>query len=381
MIRNRVPRSRRVAVYRGRAQRQLRRFRRASLLAVALTAMVLFLWGVPEGAALSQDATADTAAANPAASVQEATRTIGALWHNFYALLPKLAIAAALLFLAWIASRLARPLFARIAKQWQRADAFAAVAGIVVWTIALVGAVAVIVGDARAVAGSVGILGLALSWALQAPIESFTGWLLNSFRLYYRVGDRIAVGDVFGDVYRIDLLTTTVWELGGPDKPVQGSQPTGALVTFPNSEVLRSSIVNYTRDFPAVWDEVGVAVANESDLAYAADVARRAAAEVSGDWMATMSAEYGALLSRVGLEGEASERPEAYLTPGESWTSIVVRYLVPVRERRACASRMTLALAQAFSLPEHAGRIVAAYPTRRVALVDLPGAKPEPEGA
>ena len=67
------------------------------------------------------------------------------------------------------------------------------------------------------------------------PRGSFTGWLLNSFRGYYQVGDRVAVGDVFGDVYRIDFLTTTVWEAGGADKPVQGAQPTGALVTFPDA--------------------------------------------------------------------------------------------------------------------------------------------------
>jgi small-conductance mechanosensitive channel len=64
------------------------------------------------------------------------------------------------------------------------------------------------------------------------------------------VGDRIAVGDVFGDVYRIDVLTTTVWEAGGPGKPVSAAQSTGALITFPNWEVLRSNIINYSRDFP-----------------------------------------------------------------------------------------------------------------------------------
>jgi small-conductance mechanosensitive channel len=69
-----------------------------------------------------------------------------------------------------------------------------------------------------------------------------------------------------GDVYRIDVLTTTVWEAGGPGKSVTGAQPTGAMITFPYWEVLRSNIVNYSREFPYVWDEVTVAIANESDL-------------------------------------------------------------------------------------------------------------------
>jgi small-conductance mechanosensitive channel len=91
--------------------------------------------------------------------------------------------------------------------------------------VAAVASLSVLAGDVRAVVGSVGLLGLAASWALQTPIESFTGWLLNSFRGYYRVGDRIAVGDVFGDVYRIDVLTTTVWEAGGPASPCRRRRP------------------------------------------------------------------------------------------------------------------------------------------------------------
>ncbi|HSI91807.1 MAG TPA: mechanosensitive ion channel domain-containing protein, partial [Adhaeribacter sp.] len=122
---------------------------------------------------------------------------------------------------------------------------------------------------AAAGAGSLGLIGLALSWSLQTPIESFTGWLLNSFQGYYRIGDRIKVGEVFGDVYRIDFLTTTVWEIGSPYYQggyVNAEQATGRMVTFPNNEILAGTVTNLTRDFPYVWDELIVSVANESDL-------------------------------------------------------------------------------------------------------------------
>jgi small-conductance mechanosensitive channel len=57
---------------------------------------------------------------------------------------------------------------------------------------------------------------------------------------------------VFGDVYKIDVITTTVWEIGAPFRQgfVMAEQPTGRLVTFPNNEILSGSIVNLTRDFP-----------------------------------------------------------------------------------------------------------------------------------
>src|SRR5690606_30786623 len=116
--------------------------------------------------------------------------------------------------------------------------------------------------------------------------------LLNSLRGYYRVGDRIEVGDVFGDVYKIDVLTTTVWEAGGPGKSVGGAQATGAIITFPNWEVLRSNIVNYTREFPYVWDEITINVASDSDLAYTAEVLREVAHGLVGGVMQEPARQY-----------------------------------------------------------------------------------------
>jgi hypothetical protein len=108
----------------------------------------------------------------------------------------------------------------KILSGWERSEAVAALMRIGLFLLAFAAGLSVIAGDATALLGSVGLIGLALSWALQTPIESFTGWVLNAFRGYYRPGDRIEVGDVFGDVYRIDVLTPTVWEAGGPGKTV-----------------------------------------------------------------------------------------------------------------------------------------------------------------
>ncbi|MBA3890229.1 MAG: mechanosensitive ion channel, partial [Gemmatimonadaceae bacterium] len=212
----------------------------------------------------------------------EARRTIRGLWYSFLGALPKFLVAIGTLFLAWLIVRLVRPLLQRVLGHWERASAATAIFGIIVWLLAVGIAVSVLAGDIRALVGSLGLVGLALSWALQTPIESFTGWLMNNFQGYYRVGDRVAVGDALGDVYRIDFLTTTVWEIGSMARPgfVNAEQPTGRLITFPNSEVLSGSLVNLTRDFPYVWDEVSVQVANTSDIAYAVSVLEGVAMQV-----------------------------------------------------------------------------------------------------
>lgn len=346
------------------------------------------LWGVPADAPAQQPGSApivaDTAGADtlsqsdsappgsavsdPGRSVDEATGTVRDLVVGFTDLLPKILIALALLIAAAVIVRLVRSALRAVLGEWERAEAATAMSGVVIWLIAVGAALSVVAGDARALVGSVGLLGLALSWALQAPIESFAAWLLNSFKGYYRVGDRIAVGEVFGDVYRIDFLNTTVWEAGGPEKPVRGAQPTGALITFPNSEVLRANVINYTRGFPFVWDEVVIGISNESDLAYAMKVIGDVARRVIGPAMAEPAATYRAILDREGLAYDVAEEPVLFVSATESWTDITVRYLVGARERRKWSSALLIEINTELNRAEHRDRIRGSYPVRRVDL-------------
>jgi small conductance mechanosensitive channel len=361
------------AAYEQGARQQLRRFRQGSALAVALTAILLLIWAGPlelEGQQPDEPA-ADPLPelpTDPTAAVDEATATIFDLAYGFYAYLPRLVIVLLLFTIAALVARAMHAVLRRTLREWQRREAVSAIARLVVFLVAIVAALSVLAGDVRAIVGSVGLLGLAASWALQTPIESFTGWLLNSFRTYYRVGDRISVGDVFGDVYRIDVLTTTVWEAGGPGKPVVAAQATGALITFPNWEVLRSNITNYSRFFPYVWDEITINVANESDLQYTKDVLETAARRLLGEEMVLAAQRYQELLAAERLAFDVDEVPHVYFSLADSWTDCTVRYLVPVRTRRRWSSALVLALSQEINKPEHRDRILPVYPRTELVL-------------
>lgn len=360
--------------YQRGAQQRLRRFRQGSLLAVSLTALLLLVGGVePEAAA--QDGGGEVPppmvpedVGTPAEATSQALQTLWELALGFYGMLPKLLIAALLIALAEFAGRTVRRVLRGTLGDWERTEAIIALTRIGAYLAALAVGLSIIAGDARALVGSVGLVGLALSWALQTPIESFTGWLLNSFRGYYRVGDRIEVGEVFGDVYRIDVLTTTVWEAGGPGKPVAGAQPTGALITFPNWEVLRSNLVNYSRDFPYVWDEVTLPVANESDLAYTMNVLQQAAARVLGEEMQAAAAQYDDLLTKAGLAFDIAEEPQVFISLADAWTDCTVRYLVHARRRRRWSTRLLVELTAEVAKPIHQGKIIAGYPRTEVKL-------------
>jgi small conductance mechanosensitive channel len=390
------------------AESRLSRFRQGSRLAVGATALLILLAGGAAtgagadiaGVAVAQDMApatqgdsaaaaapgeqgADTAAdttgadtvavQDPAETARQATGTLRDLGRSAYNALPAVGIALAILLVAGVLARLVRMGLRAAFSSWVRADAVAALAAILIWLLALGAALSVVAGDARALFGSIGLFGLALSWALQTPIESFTGWLLNSFRSYYRVGDRIAVGEVFGDVARIDFLTTTVFEAGGPDKQVRAAQSTGALVTFPNSEVLRANVVNYTRDFPYVWDELTVAVANESDMAAAIRVLERVAYEVVGERMEEAARRYETLLERAELAWDVATRPEVYVAARDSWTDLTIRYMVPVREMRKWSTSLLIAVNEALEDPGIAAVVHPGYTRSQVQALPMPG--------
>lgn len=347
-------------------------------MAVSLVALFLMMWGFDPGseppaaprAVAVQTIRAPRPDETPGEALTGAQDVLSALADQLVALLPRIGIAVALVVLALLVTRLFRAGSRRLLHGWERATALSALVGVAVLLLAVAAGLSVVAGDARALVGSVGLIGLALSWALQTPIESFTGWVLNALRGYYRVGDRIAVGDVFGDVYRIDILTTTVWEAGGEGKSVAGAQPTGALITFPNWEVLRSNVINYTRDFPFVWDEITIAITNESDLAYAIEVAERVADRALGGSMREWATRYRELAeqARIGLHVELS--PRAFLSLADAWTNVTLRYLAPARQRRRIATDLIVALTQELARPEHGDRVAAAYPRAEVRIRD-----------
>jgi small-conductance mechanosensitive channel len=403
---------RRRASYRGgvrNARLRLRAFRQATIIAVAITGFLLLLFspedaldaatpGEPESSlpvavAAAQDAQpaedpperiadvrADTLVG---AATREARETVRELWLRVLANAPKAVIALLVLLAAWLATRLSRPLLLAVLGGWERSNAAAALVGVAIWMIAFGIAVSVLAGDIRALVGSLGLAGLALSWALQTPIESFAGWLMNSFHGYYRVGDRVAVGDILGDVYRIDFLTTTVWEMGSPSRPgfVQAEQPTGRLITFPNNEVLAGSIVNYTRDFPYVWDELAIQVGNRSDMRYAIALVERIARDVLGEHMAQPAEAYEQILRRARLEIAVPREPHAFISLDESGTTISVRYLVGARERRVWKSRLSLAMSEEMAREEHEKHLVDVFPRRQIQLIGPDGRPREIPGS
>lgn len=80
---------------------------------------------------------------------------------------------------------------------------------------------------------SLGVVGFAVTFALQQPLFSAIGWLYITVKRPYQVGDRVAIDDSKGDAVEVDFLVTTLWEINGG--LVSSNQPSGGSSRSPTA--------------------------------------------------------------------------------------------------------------------------------------------------
>jgi small-conductance mechanosensitive channel len=207
---------------------------------------------------------------------------------------------------------------------------------------------------------SLGVVGFAVTFALQQPLFSLIGWVYIVVKRPYRVGDRVTIEGSRGDVVEVDFFVTTLWEAGGD--LVSTNQPSGRIVTLPNSVVLSSHVHNHSWEgFPFVWNELAVQVSYETDLAFTRRLMIDVADDYLGDEMAARIATYRERLAETAVELEVGDRPTVNVQQRESWVELRLRYLT--HPRRGTRVRNELYERILAELNEHPDRV--SFPVSR----------------
>ena len=188
---------------------------------------------------------------------------------------------------------------------------------------------------------SFGLISLILGFALQTPITSFIGWVYILVREPYRVGDRIKIGTVTGDVIDVSYLDTTLWEFGGDYLSTE--HPSGRIIKFPNSNVLDTAVYNYTWPlFPYIWNEIRFHIAYDADLDFVATTMKQVAEKEVGEEMMKQVEVFRRILAQTPVNHlEVQERPVVLFRADENtWLEAIVRYLVHPKEAGRVKSQM-----------------------------------------
>ena len=179
-------------------------------------------------------------------------------------------------------------------------------------------------------------LGLAtagLAFAMQEVIGAVAGWFNITFGSVFRVGDRIEMGGVHGDVIDISLLKTRLMEIGSAEATwVGGRQYTGRVVSVSNKTSFTEPVYNYSSYFDYIWEEFDVAIPHHEDWALAIEILERHAKRLS----ATDGARSAMEDVRRRFPVPATEvEPRVFASADEGYMRLAARFVVPIRTARS----------------------------------------------
>lgn len=201
-------------------------------------------------------------------------------------------------------------------------------------------------------------IGAGVAIALKDVITSFVAWFFIIGPNGFRVGDRIQLGEVAGDVVDVGLFRSTLMEIGTWTK---GEQSVGRLATFPNHLIFTLTVYNYTTGNEFIWNEVAFLVTFESNWKRAEEIMLAIATQGSDRVihkaerkMKSMSRKY---MVRFGVL-----TPAVYMVVRDSGVELTVRYLTDARKRRITQDKISREILDAVNSAED---IHFAYPTIR----------------
>lgn len=248
---------------------------------------------------------------------------------KYIPLAQKIVLAVMLISLVLLATRLIKKLVDRKIEDKTTVFNFNRIADLFASLIIFVIILSLLFANWYAAMVSFGIVSLILGFALQNPITSFFGWLYILIRKPYEVGDRIRIGNVYGDIINVSYIDTTLWEFNGDY--LSADHPSGRIIRYANSKIFSEYVYNYSWPlFPFIWNELSLYITYESDFKFASETIKRIVETEIGEAMVRRVKRFKILLKDTPVdELDVNEYPSVILKAhNNGWIEVIVRYLV-----------------------------------------------------
>jgi small-conductance mechanosensitive channel len=204
----------------------------------------------------------------------------------------------------------------------------------------------------------IGLLSAGLAIAFKDLLVNIGGWLFITTRKPFKIGDRVQIGDVKGDVIDIRLFQSSVIEVGNW---VDADQSTGRIIHIPNGLVFTLWQANYTEGFEYIWNEIPVLLTFESDWKKAKNILTK----VVNDKTISLTTEAQKQIkdtSKKFMIFYNTLTPIVYTSVKDSGIMLTMRYICHVRKRRCTEEVIWEAVLEEFAKHKD---IDFAYPTTR----------------
>jgi small-conductance mechanosensitive channel len=251
------------------------------------------------------------------------------------------ALLLAIIVVAIAADAWRRAIFRYIVEQRRRSQ-FLLLRRIVVTAVIILILIFALSTEIGSLATFAGFLTAGVAIALQNVILSVAAYFLLIGRYGIRVGDRIQIGEVTGDVFNIGLVRLYLVEL---DASGSEARPTGRIVVFSNSVVFQPSS-NFFKQLPGsdfAWRQLSLTLASDVDYAFAEQLISAAVAKVYETYKPELDQQHRVLESSLAIH-IGSTKPQTQLRLQANGLEMVILYPVVLTQAVEIDDRMTHAL-------------------------------------
>jgi len=210
---------------------------------------------------------------------------------------------------------------------------------IVCWALAVTIVGFTFATDLGSLATFAGLLTAGLAVAMQSVLVSIVGYFFLIGKYGIRVGDRVQIGNVSGEVVDVGLVRLHLMELSG--QPPRG--PTGRIVAFANSIVFQASggIFKHIHGVNLAWHDITLALPPKADPYAMKEKLSAAANQVLSEYSEDIARQTREIQKTTSLNASDAAQTQVQLRFSASAVEALVRYPVQLQHAAEIDERMS----------------------------------------
>jgi small-conductance mechanosensitive channel len=239
----------------------------------------------------------------------------------------RLAVFAGLLALVFTAAELYRRAVFHYVQDPRRRSRLLLLRKILLWALVVAIAAATFATELGSLATFAGLITAGLAVAMQSVLVSVVGYFFLIGKYGIRVGDRVQVGSVTGEVIDLGLVRLHLMELSGQGGAMS---PTGRVVAFANSIIFQSS-GGLFKQIPGInlaWHEITVRLPSGGDAASLKTKLFDAVSNVLKDYRDDILRQTQEIQRTAQAHGGGDAHPQVQLRFSAEGVDAIVRYPV-----------------------------------------------------
>ena len=224
---------------------------------------------------------------------------------------------------------------------------------IVIWCLVVAIAASTFATELGSLATFAGLITAGLAVAMQSVLVSVVGYFFLIGKYGIRVGDRVQIGNVTGEVIELGLVRLHLMELGG-----QGMQtPTGRVVAFANSVIFQASggLFKQIAGVDLAWHDYTLSLPVGADYASLKDKLLEAVNHVLKDYREDIMRQTREIQRTSSTAISDDAQPQVQLRFSAEGVEAIVRYPVQLTHAAEIDERVSRELLNVISEHGHEG--------------------------